>query len=59
VAKLSTEIIEIVTTQEVQYRLRSLGLTPTVMPGSTLTADVATDSAFWSKLTRDRGVKVA
>jgi tripartite-type tricarboxylate transporter receptor subunit TctC len=59
VAKLSTEIIKIVKTQEVQDRLRSLGLTPTGMPGSTLTADVATDYAFCGKLTRGRGVKVA
>lgn len=58
VARLSGEIIKIVKSQEVQDRLRTLGLTPTGMPGSTLTADVATDYAFWGKLIRDLGVKV-
>jgi tripartite-type tricarboxylate transporter receptor subunit TctC len=58
VARLSSEIIKIVKTQEVQDRLRSLGLTPTGMPGTTLTADVATDHAYWGKLIRDLGVKV-
>ena len=58
VNRLSTEIIKIVKTPEVQERLRSLGLTPTGMPGSTLTADVATDHAYWGKLVRELGVKV-
>ena len=35
-----------------------IGLTPTGMPGSTLTADVATDHAYWGKLVRELGVKV-
>ena len=58
VTRLSNEIIKIVKTPEIQERLRSLGLTPTGMPGSTLTADVATDHAYWGKLVRELGVKV-
>ena len=58
VSRLSNEIIKIVKTPEIQERLRSLGLTPTGMPGSTLTADVATDHAYWGKLVRELGVKV-
>lgn len=58
VAKLNTEIVKIVKMPDVQARLRSLGLTPTGMPASTLTADVAGDYAYWSQLVRELGIKV-
>lgn len=58
VAKLSAEIIRIVKTPEIQTRLRDLGLTPTGMPGSTLTADVATDYAYWGNLVKELNIKV-
>ena len=57
-ARLGGEIIKIVKMPEIQERLRALGLTPTGMPGSTLTADVATDHAYWGQLVRELGVKV-
>ena len=58
VSRLSAEIIKIVKTPEIQGKLKALGLTPTGMPGSVLTADVATDYAFWGGLIKDLGVKV-
>jgi len=58
VAKLSTEIIKIVKMPEIQERLRALGLTPTGMPGATLTADVANDYAYWGRLVRELNIKV-
>lgn len=58
IAKLNTEIIKIVKTPDVQARLRSLGLTPTGMPASTLTADVASDYAYWGQLVRELNIKV-
>ena len=58
VAKLSAEIIRIVKLPEIQTRLRDLGLTPTGMPGSTLTADVATDYAYWGNLIKELNIKV-
>jgi len=58
VQRLSNEIVKIVKMPDVQARLKDLGLTPTGMPGSTLTADVVTDYAFWGKLVRDLNVKV-
>ncbi len=58
VAKLSTEIIKIVKTPEIQNRLRSLGLTPTGMSAATLSADVATDYAYWGSLVKELNVKV-
>jgi tripartite-type tricarboxylate transporter receptor subunit TctC len=58
VAKLSSEIIKIVKTPEIQNRLRSLGLTPTGMSAATLTSDVATDYAFWGNLVKELNIKV-
>lgn len=58
VARLSAEIIKIVKMPEIQERLRSLGLTPTGMPAATLTADVATDYAYWGNLVKELNVKV-
>jgi tripartite-type tricarboxylate transporter receptor subunit TctC len=58
VSRLSSEIIKIVKTPDIQSRLKALGLTPTGMPGSTLTTDVANDFAFWGNLIRELNVKV-
>lgn len=58
VAKLNTEIVKIVKSPDVQARLRSLGLTPTGMPASTLTSDVANDYAYWGQLVRELNIKV-
>jgi tripartite-type tricarboxylate transporter receptor subunit TctC len=58
IAKLNTEIVKIVKTQDVQDRLRTLGLTPTGTPAATLAANVSSDFAYWGKLVNDLGIKV-
>jgi tripartite-type tricarboxylate transporter receptor subunit TctC len=58
VAKLNTEIVKIVKTQDVQDRLRTLGLTPTGTPASTLAAEVSSDFAYWGQLVRELGIKL-
>jgi tripartite-type tricarboxylate transporter receptor subunit TctC len=58
IAKLNTEIVKIVKTQEIQDRLRTLGLTPTGTPASTLAAKVESDYAYWGQLVRELGIKV-
>ena len=58
VAKLNTELVKIVKTQDVQDRLRTLGLTPTGTPAAVLAANVSSDFAYWGKLVRDLGIKV-
>ena len=58
VAKLSAELVKIVKTQEIQSRLRALGLTPTGAPAATLSANMASDYAYWGNLVRELGIKV-
>jgi tripartite-type tricarboxylate transporter receptor subunit TctC len=58
VARLNTEIVRIVKSADMQSRLRALGLTPTGTPAATLTANVASDYAYWGNLVRELGVKV-
>jgi hypothetical protein len=58
VARLSTEIVNIVKKQDMQDRLRELGLTPTGMPSESLAKAVATDYDYWGKIVRDLGIKV-
>ena len=58
VARLNTEMVKIVRMPDIQARLRGLGLTPTGTPAATLTANVASDYAYWGNLVRELGVKV-
>lgn len=58
VAKLNTEIVKVVKTQEVQTRLRSLGLTPTGTPSAAVNTGMAADHAYWGKLIKDLNIKV-
>ena len=58
VARLNTEIVRIVRTQEVQSRLRSLGLTPTGTPAAPVNAGMAADHAYWGRLIRELDIKV-
>jgi len=58
ITKLNTELVKIVKTQDVQDRLRTLGLTPTGTPASILAANVSSDFAYWGKLVNDLGIKV-
>jgi tripartite-type tricarboxylate transporter receptor subunit TctC len=58
VARLNTEIVKIVKTQEVQTRLRSLGLTPTGTAAGAVNAGMAGDYAYWGKLIKDLDIKV-
>jgi tripartite-type tricarboxylate transporter receptor subunit TctC len=57
VTRLNTEIVKIIAMPELQTRLRSLGLTPTGTPAATLTAELASDYAYWAQLVREVGVK--
>jgi tripartite-type tricarboxylate transporter receptor subunit TctC len=58
VGKLNTEIVKIVRTQEVQGRLRSLGLTPTGTPAAAVNTGMAADHAYWGKLIKELAIKV-
>lgn len=58
VNRLNVEIVKIVKMPEVQARLRSLGLTPTGTPASTLSAAVVSDHAYWGQLVRELNIKV-
>ena len=58
VNRLNTEIVKIVRTQEIQARLRSLGLTPTGTPAAVVNAGMAADYAYWGKLVNELGIKV-
>jgi tripartite-type tricarboxylate transporter receptor subunit TctC len=58
VNRLNTEIVKIVRTQEIQTRLRSLGLTPTGTPASAVNSGMAADYAYWGKLINELGIKV-
>ena len=58
VNRLNTEIVKIVRTQEIQTRLRSLGLTPTGTPAAAVNSGMAADYAYWGKLIAELGIKV-
>lgn len=58
VKRLNVELVKIVNTPEIQSRLRSLGLTPTGTSAAYLTAELASDFAYWGKIVRDLDVKV-
>ncbi len=58
IARLSTEIVNIVKTQDMQGRLRELGLTPTGMPAEHLAKEVAANYDYWGKIVRDLNIKV-
>src|SRR3954470_1155937 len=58
VARLNTELVKIVKMPEVQSRLRTLGLTPTGTSAEHLSAELASDFAYWGKIVRELNVKV-
>ena len=58
IARLSNEIVNIVKKQDMQDRLRELGLTPTGMPAEHLTKELAANYDYWGKIVRDLGIKV-
>jgi len=58
VERLNLEIVKIVSTQDMQDRLRAFGLTPTGTSAEHLSKQLATDFAYWGKIVRDLGVKV-
>jgi tripartite-type tricarboxylate transporter receptor subunit TctC len=58
VARLNSEIVKIVKTQDVQERLRAFGLTPTGTSAEHLTKELAANYDYWGKIVRDLGVKV-
>ena len=57
VTRLNAEIVKIVNAPEMQSRLRALGLRPTGTPAAALTAELASDFAYWAQLVREVGVK--
>jgi tripartite-type tricarboxylate transporter receptor subunit TctC len=58
VARLNSEIVKIVKTQEVQNRLREFGLTPTGTSAEYLSKELASDHAYWGKIVKELNVKV-
>jgi tripartite-type tricarboxylate transporter receptor subunit TctC len=58
VARLNTEIVKIVKTQDMQERLRALGLTPTGTSAEYLAKELAANYEYWGKIVRDLNVKV-
>jgi tripartite-type tricarboxylate transporter receptor subunit TctC len=58
IARLNTEIVKIVKTQDFQERLRSFGLTPTGTSADYLAKELAGDYEYWGKIVRDLNVKV-
>ena len=57
VNRLNAEIVKIVAAPDLQARLRALGLTPTGTTAAALSADLASDYAYWAQLVREVGVK--
>jgi tripartite-type tricarboxylate transporter receptor subunit TctC len=55
--KLNVELVKIVRTEEIQERLRSLGLTPTGTTGALLAQGMAADYVYWGKLIKELGIK--
>ncbi len=58
VTRLNTELVKIVKTEEMQNRLRGLGLTPTGTSSAAITAKLADDYAYWGKLIKELDIKV-
>jgi tripartite-type tricarboxylate transporter receptor subunit TctC len=58
VARLNTEIVNIVKSQDMQNRLRELGLTPTGTSADHLTKELAAHYDYWGKIVRDLNIKV-
>jgi tripartite-type tricarboxylate transporter receptor subunit TctC len=58
IARLNTEIVKIVKKQDMQDRLRELGLTPTGTSAEHLDRAMAADYAYWEKIVRDLNIKV-
>ena len=58
VARLNTEIVKIVKTEDMQNRLRTFGLTPTGTSAEHLSKQLAADFAYWGKIVRELNVKV-
>ncbi len=58
IARLNTEIVKIVKTQDVQNRLREFGLTPTGTSAEHLAKELASDYAYWGGIVKKLGVKV-
>jgi len=58
VARLNSEIVKIVKTQDVQNRLREFGLTPTGTSAEYLSKELASDHAYWGKIVKELNVKV-
>jgi len=58
IARLNTEIVKIVKTEDMQNRLRTFGLTPTGTSAEQLSTQLAADFAYWGKIVRELNVKV-
>lgn len=58
IARLNTEIVKIVKTQDMQDRLRTFGLTPTGTSAEHLAKELAADYSYWGKIVRELNVKV-
>jgi tripartite-type tricarboxylate transporter receptor subunit TctC len=58
ITRLNTEIVKIVKTQDMQDRLRALGLTPTGTTADALAKTVVSDYEYWGKIVRDLNVKL-
>ena len=58
VARLNTEIVRIVKTQDMQDRLRELGLTPTGTSAGYLAKEVVDHYDYWGKIVRELNIKV-
>jgi tripartite-type tricarboxylate transporter receptor subunit TctC len=58
IARLNTEIVKIVKTEDMQNRLRTFGLTPTGTSAEQLSTQLIADFAYWGKIVRELNVKV-
>ena len=58
IARLNSEIVKIVKTQDMQNRLREFGLTPTGTSAEHLGSELASDFAYWGKIVRELNIKV-
>jgi tripartite-type tricarboxylate transporter receptor subunit TctC len=58
IARLNKEIVTIVKTQDMQDKLRELGLTPTGTSSEYLAKELADHYEYWGKIVRDLNIKV-
>jgi tripartite-type tricarboxylate transporter receptor subunit TctC len=58
IARLNTEIVKIVKTQDMQNRLREFGLTPTGTSAEHLSKELAANYAYWGTIVKQLNVKV-